>query len=483
VSPSAKVVFNVLYWWDYWAWASELREPDFHNVILDMHLYTAFEGFTAATPDLTVLRAAHSFHCRCLAHAWHHPAVIGEWSLAIDAEATKVTQAYADAQLTAFQASLGWFFWNLKMDTQAPLAMRGATGATIGSSPQWDFIKAVDETPNVDGMSNQTSSYDFPHLGHYMPAAPGATNIGGYCTADTPTPPPGLPPPPAPPARPPTPPLPPTQPWLQSGGCAAYTASYGCGWLHPDLCLGARANRTAWLAHTSAHPDGSPFACCCAPYLEGAGPLPPPPGPALPLQPARGHLTVDSVGCPSLSLVGLLLLLTSLIVALCACCTWLPFLKRRFRLLGDRLVCRTAAVAMRKTRSLSVVDKSHHDHQTWLTGASSALPKTKRRGRVEDSLQLLGELQQARVRLAEAELHASTMETELGRMRLHAHLSHSSQSNLLAPGARSSVESSSFKVEHSGELDHRGNPLLQRPSSRSAIPASVHSDSGRRISI
>jgi hypothetical protein len=67
---------------DYWAWADDLREPSYYNVVLDVHLYTAFDGFQATTPNETIVRAAQAFGCRLLRHAFHHPTIVGEWSLA-----------------------------------------------------------------------------------------------------------------------------------------------------------------------------------------------------------------------------------------------------------------------------------------------------------------------------------------------------------------------------------------------------------------
>ena len=57
-SADAVVVFCVLYWWDYWAWADELREPSYHNVVVDYHLPPA--SFELAIPD------PRAMHCCCV---------------------------------------------------------------------------------------------------------------------------------------------------------------------------------------------------------------------------------------------------------------------------------------------------------------------------------------------------------------------------------------------------------------------------------
>ena len=44
-----------------------------------------------------------------------HAVLIGEWSLATGIHVGG--QAWADAQLEAFSAGIGWFFWSYKMGT------------------------------------------------------------------------------------------------------------------------------------------------------------------------------------------------------------------------------------------------------------------------------------------------------------------------------------------------------------------------------
>ena len=51
-SDTVVVIFCVLYWFDYWAWVRELREPAHFNVALDMHRTLAL-ALTLA-PTLTL---------------------------------------------------------------------------------------------------------------------------------------------------------------------------------------------------------------------------------------------------------------------------------------------------------------------------------------------------------------------------------------------------------------------------------------------
>lgn len=170
------VVFCVLYWFDFWAWAAELREPAFSNVLLDVHMYTAFDGFTDATDDDRVTAAARGFGCRLLQHSGHHPMLVGEFALAVDARATKVTQAYVDAQMLSFGSSLGSYFWTMQMDAGAAMAERNAGGDKIGPSPQWDFVKAIEANPNMNA-DGTLSPYHFPDFARHYPSASGASTL------------------------------------------------------------------------------------------------------------------------------------------------------------------------------------------------------------------------------------------------------------------------------------------------------------------
>jgi len=182
--PDVAVVFCVLYWFDFWAWAGQLREPRYFNVVTDYHMYTAFDGFDGDSPDSMVEDAARAFGCRLMQHAYHHPAVVGEWALAVDRWGQKVKQGYVDAQLTSYNSSLGSYFWTYVMDSDAGMAEWGITGTkpsgadrwdTVGPSPQWDFTVADEERPNERGEFR--SHYDFPNLRKWYPSAPGAPSL------------------------------------------------------------------------------------------------------------------------------------------------------------------------------------------------------------------------------------------------------------------------------------------------------------------
>ncbi|EOD34256.1 hypothetical protein EMIHUDRAFT_201944 [Emiliania huxleyi CCMP1516] len=154
--PDVAVVFCVLYWFDFWAWAGQLREPRYYNVVTDYHMYTAFDGFNGDSPDSMVEDAARAFGCRLMQHAYHHPAVVGEWALAVDRWGQKVKQGYVDAQLTSYNSSLGSYFW---------------THGRMGHHRQ----KAVGYRQVGHGEFH--SSYAFPNVRKWYPSAPGAPSL------------------------------------------------------------------------------------------------------------------------------------------------------------------------------------------------------------------------------------------------------------------------------------------------------------------
>ena len=178
------VVFCVLYWFDLWGWVTQLREPQFHNVFIDLHLYTAFDGLSEATPDETVVQAARTFGCRLLQHARHHPVIIGEWSLAVDEMGLKVSQRFVDTLFASFAAAFGHFFWTLQMDAAADMAEHDHLGGhvKIGQSPQWSLVQALDAVPNrlPDGSA---SSYRYPDLTRHFGGDPDAPTLAALRSA------------------------------------------------------------------------------------------------------------------------------------------------------------------------------------------------------------------------------------------------------------------------------------------------------------
>ncbi len=120
-----------------------LTEPDFTNVVLDIHRYQCF-GQEDIALDLYG-------HIKKSVTDWREEAdalikdrgrwvYVGEWSLGLDLHtlplddingfATQVAlRAHAAAQLLGFENYLGWFFWSYKTETV----------------PSWDFRTVVEK--------------------------------------------------------------------------------------------------------------------------------------------------------------------------------------------------------------------------------------------------------------------------------------------------------------------------------------------------
>ncbi len=80
---------------------------------------------------------------------------------------TPTSQSFCDAQLRSFDAAHGWFFWTLRTDGDSVVAERGADGAPIGPSFEWDFIQAVDETVHPRSVRAAT------HVRQWLDVQPG----------------------------------------------------------------------------------------------------------------------------------------------------------------------------------------------------------------------------------------------------------------------------------------------------------------------
>ncbi len=128
-----------------------LTEPEYNNVIFDMHRY---QCFSQADLDLDIYG-----HINKTINEWKqeaddiikhsgHASYIGEWSLGLDLKTEALWQqgafdyaletiddfqrallykGYASAQLLTFEKYLGWFFWSYKTET----------------APAWSFKECV----------------------------------------------------------------------------------------------------------------------------------------------------------------------------------------------------------------------------------------------------------------------------------------------------------------------------------------------------
>ena len=128
-----------------------MQEPDYENVILDIHRYQCFTSEDVNADIFTHIRkAADQWKCEAdeIISDLRHKTYVGEWSLGLDLkmmtlwsesllsddskemDAFQIHQAYrgyAAAQLLTFEKYLGWFFWSYKTETM----------------PQWSFCDCV----------------------------------------------------------------------------------------------------------------------------------------------------------------------------------------------------------------------------------------------------------------------------------------------------------------------------------------------------
>ena len=74
------VVFNELYYEFLDSWRSELLEPDFYNVVLDMHLYDWQLPYTYETRE-EHLRDAVGWRDLIATHSRLYAVMVGEWCM------------------------------------------------------------------------------------------------------------------------------------------------------------------------------------------------------------------------------------------------------------------------------------------------------------------------------------------------------------------------------------------------------------------
>ena len=136
VKPETAIVFHDAF--RNTAWENFLRGKD--NVILDMHLYQAFdEKFGQASLVDNVEYALHHYDFIQEVSTYVR-VIIGEWSLGIDPKTFEslddfnthlALRTFASSQLLAFEKAYGWVFWNYKIENYPS---------------GWNFRRLVDET-------------------------------------------------------------------------------------------------------------------------------------------------------------------------------------------------------------------------------------------------------------------------------------------------------------------------------------------------
>lgn len=113
-SRTALVVFNELYEGCYDAWQERLLEPEYYNVVIDLHLYNWQEPYTSQSAAQHVRNAA----------AWgglvtntsaSHPVLVGEWCFSTGT-VVQAGQPFVDACVESFHRAVGWYLWTWKVE-------------------------------------------------------------------------------------------------------------------------------------------------------------------------------------------------------------------------------------------------------------------------------------------------------------------------------------------------------------------------------
>ena len=114
------VVFNELYEVAYSDWTTHMVEPDYYNVVMDLHLYNWQAPYTYVNASEHIANAV----------AWggliddltqHHPVVVGEWCYSTGIF-HQIGQSYVDACVHSFRRASGWYLWNWKVQADIPFA-------------------------------------------------------------------------------------------------------------------------------------------------------------------------------------------------------------------------------------------------------------------------------------------------------------------------------------------------------------------------
>lgn len=127
------------------SWENFFTENDYmYNVFFDIHLYHVFGEWKKSNGEPFTIHdhldwVEEEDHKHIRRYEGIVPVVIGEWSAALPGDAFSgldeqstfdVKQAFANAQMNAFEDGMGWFFWNYRIDAD--------------SHKEWDFRRMVE---------------------------------------------------------------------------------------------------------------------------------------------------------------------------------------------------------------------------------------------------------------------------------------------------------------------------------------------------
>ena len=135
-------------------WGSFFSDAGFTNYLLDTHLYLMAHTWISGEDDLDgYLRYIDTeFRPALAAAARHSPLIVGEWCLNTSAEAILTEdrptrrdyyRRLGEAQLDAWGAAVGWFYWSYKLQVSGP----GLDGRDFGKSVSLDYLTSTEAHP------------------------------------------------------------------------------------------------------------------------------------------------------------------------------------------------------------------------------------------------------------------------------------------------------------------------------------------------
>lgn len=117
-------------------WRHRLPTKQYPGLYIDYHHYQIYRLVDQKVPGrLQVWRARFMLPRKLRGIMRYHPAIIGEWSLALhsnamsalnDSQKDALWRSYDKAQRQAFKNSAAWFFWTYKMEGSQPWSFRSS---------------------------------------------------------------------------------------------------------------------------------------------------------------------------------------------------------------------------------------------------------------------------------------------------------------------------------------------------------------------
>jgi glucan 1,3-beta-glucosidase len=119
-------------------WFNAMPESTYKNLVIDMHLYQVFTPHDRALSlEGHISKALNQWRPEIEKMRRSNPVIIGEWSAELQSEPEEFinddepARRYSTAQLQAFGAANGWFFWTYKTESRKYWSLRDCLPAVI----------------------------------------------------------------------------------------------------------------------------------------------------------------------------------------------------------------------------------------------------------------------------------------------------------------------------------------------------------------